>query len=77
MGICSYLAIPRPGQRDALARGLAGLEGCEVVPAVNRDVVVVITESPDREGERALRRRMEDLDDLQALVLTFAEVGAP
>jgi nitrate reductase NapAB chaperone NapD len=77
MGICSYLAIPRPGQRDALARGLAGLEGCEVVPSVNRDVVLVVAESPDREGERALRRRMEDLDDLQALILTFAEVTTP
>jgi nitrate reductase NapAB chaperone NapD len=77
MGICSYLAIPQPGQRDALARALAGLEGCEVVPSVNRDVVLVVTESPDREAERALRRRMEDLDGLQALVLTFAEVTTP
>jgi nitrate reductase NapAB chaperone NapD len=77
MGICSYLAIPRPGQRDALARGLAELEGCEVVPSVNRDVVLVVAESPDREGERALRRRMEDLDGLQSLVLTFAEVTTP
>lgn len=77
MGICSYLAIPRAGQRDALARRLAALPDCEVLPSLNRDILVLVTDTADRSAERALRDRIESLDGIRALVLTFAEVAAP
>lgn len=76
MGICSYLAIPRPGALSALQERLTALDGCDVVPSVNRDLLVVVTDSPDTEGERDLRERIEALDGIEALVLTFAEVTA-
>lgn len=40
MPIKSYLAHAAQGQRDELTRTLRALEGCGIVPALNRDVVV-------------------------------------
>jgi len=77
MGICSYLVIPEPGERDTVRRRLAELPGCDVVAAVNHDLLVLVADSPDSAGEQALRDRIDGLDGVQALVLTFAEVGAP
>jgi nitrate reductase NapAB chaperone NapD len=76
MGVCSYLAIPRPGEREVLCRRLRAIPGCDVVPSTNRDLVVVVTDCPDSGSERALRGRIEAVDGIQALVLTFAEVEA-
>ena len=47
MPIKSYLAYSVTGRRDALARALAALGGCEVIPASNRDVLVLVTDTPD------------------------------
>jgi nitrate reductase NapAB chaperone NapD len=74
MAICSYLVIPRPGATAALADRLVALPGCEVVPSANRDLLVLVTDTPDREQENALRHRIERLEEIQALVLTFGEV---
>jgi nitrate reductase NapAB chaperone NapD len=74
MTICSYLAIPAPGEGATLRARLAALPGCEVVPAENRELLVLVTETPDRGADDALRARIEGMAGLQALVLTFAEV---
>ena len=73
MPINSYLAYPVKGRRDALAETLRGLEGCQVILAVNRDLLVVVTDTPDGIAEKALQgvlARMEFLADL-ALVAGF------
>jgi len=75
MAICSYLVIPRPGETETLRRRLGAMSGCEVTPAVNRDLLVLVTDTPDRAGEETLRDRIERLDGIQALVLTFGEVN--
>lgn len=74
MAICSYVVIPQRGERDALCARLEALPGCDVVPSVNRDLIVLVTDTPDRDEETMLRDRIERLDGIQALVLTFGEV---
>lgn len=74
MAICSYLVIPRPGETEALCERLTALPGCDVAPAVNRDLLILVTDTPDREQENLLRDRIEAMDGIQALVLTFGEV---
>jgi nitrate reductase NapAB chaperone NapD len=76
MAICSYLVMPEPGQADALRERLASIPGCEVVPAENAELLLLVTETADRAGDEALRDRLEALDGIQALVLTFGEVEA-
>ncbi|MHB1194736.1 MAG: hypothetical protein ACYC6F_17050 [Longimicrobiales bacterium] len=34
MGVCSYVVIPSPGERDAVRRRLADEAACDVVPAL-------------------------------------------
>lgn len=74
MAICSYLVIPRPGEMEALCERLTALPGCDAVPAMNHDLLVLVTDTPDRAQENQLRERIEGMDGIQALVLTFGEV---
>lgn len=74
MPICSYLVIPELGARDRLAERLAALPGCDVVPARNRDLLLLVTDTADPREDRVLRERIEALADVRALVLSFGEV---
>jgi hypothetical protein len=80
--IKSYLAYPVTGRRDALARALAALGGCEVIPASNRDVLVLVTDTPHEDAERALQATVGELPDSLGLTLVSGvddpeAVGAP
>ena len=74
MPICSYLVIPEDGALAGVAERLTALPGCDVVSAENRDVLILVTETPGLEEESALRHRVEALDGIQALLLTFGEI---
>jgi nitrate reductase NapAB chaperone NapD len=74
MPVCSYLVIPQRGARDRLAERLSALPGCDVVPARNRDLLLLVTDTADPREDRVLRERIEGLDDVRALVLSFGEV---
>ena len=69
MPINSYLAYPATGRRDALAVAWRGVTGCHVIPAVNRDLLVVVTDTPNDTAEAALRETLAGLDLLQGLAL--------
>ena len=69
MPIHSYLAYAVQGRRDALARALGALAGCEVTPATNYDVLVLVTDTPHESAERALQDALSGLPDLQSLTL--------
>jgi nitrate reductase NapAB chaperone NapD len=74
MPICSYLVIPEEGATDRVRADLAGIPECEVVRAENRDVLLLVTETPGLEEEHALRMAVEAMDGIQALLLTFGEI---
>ena len=69
MPIKSYLAYPVSGRLDELAAALRRLPGCEVIPAVNRDLLVLVTDSPDEAAEAALGLELAEVPALQALAL--------
>jgi nitrate reductase NapAB chaperone NapD len=75
MAICSYLVIPEAGAATAVLERIAALPGCDVVPALEHDILLLVTETADVESDEALRGRIEALEGVQALMLTFAEVG--
>lgn len=74
MAICSYLVIPEEGRAGSLAERLASLPGCDVVPARNRDLLLLVTDTDGPDEDEALRSRLEGMEGLQALVLTFGEI---
>lgn len=74
MPVCSYLVIAADGEAGALATRLSGMHGCEVTPAENADVLILVTETAGPEAEAVLRARLEDMEGMQALLLTFGEL---
>src|SRR5262249_44345932 len=69
MPIKSYLASPVSGRLDELTAALRRLPGCDVVPAVNRDLLVLVTDSPDEAADEALGVALAGVPSLQALAL--------
>jgi nitrate reductase NapAB chaperone NapD len=74
MSICGYLVIPAEGSSDALAQQLAALPGCDVVRARNREVLVLVTDTPGPGEDNALRERLTAMPDIRALVLAFGDI---
>lgn len=73
MAVCGYLVMSVPGAAAEVADRVAALPGCEVVRARAHDVLLLVTDAPDAESV-ALRRRIEAMDGVAALVLTFGEI---
>ena len=71
MPIFSYLAIPRNGAKESLCAELSDLQYCQVIPAANHDVVVLVTDTPDETTEEALQETLKKLQSLQSLSLAF------
>ncbi len=69
MTIQSYLVYPAEGRLDLVAASLAVLPGCEVLPAKNNPVLVLVTETPDQDAQRDLERRLESIDNVACLAL--------
>jgi hypothetical protein len=76
MPINSYLAYPVKGRRDELAAVLGALRGCQVIPSVNRDLLVVVTDTPDEVTEEALQGALARMELLEGLALV-AGLGEP
>jgi nitrate reductase NapAB chaperone NapD len=71
MPVFSYLAIPKSGAKEALCADLAALSYCEVIPADNQDVIVVVTDTPNETTEEELQQTLKNLQSLQSLSLSF------
>ena len=71
MPIFSYLAYPVQGAKEQLQSDLAALDFCEVTPAENEEVLVLVTDTPDEETEKKLQEKLKTLKSLESLGMTF------
>lgn len=60
---------PFPGYEQQTAEALAGIPGCEVLPAQNRPAFVLVTETHGRAEQRELEERVAALAGLAAISL--------
>jgi nitrate reductase NapAB chaperone NapD len=74
MPICSYVVVPERGAAGSVERGLLDVPGCTVARAVNRDVLLLVTDTPTLADEAELRASIEAMAGIQALLLTFGEI---
>ena len=74
MPIRSYVVLPAVGARDAVAKRLQSIPACDVLPAQNRDLVLLVTDTPTGEEDEALRETVGKVAGVRSLVLTFGEV---
>lgn len=69
MPIKSYLAHPHNGKKEILLRSLSALNYCEVIPAENKEVIVLVTETKDEEQDKELKEEIESIESLKLLAL--------
>ena len=74
MPVCSYLVITESTAVDSVGSRLASHPSCQVTPARNRSVLLLITETDSPQEERHLRKWVEKSEGVVALVLTFGEI---
>jgi nitrate reductase NapAB chaperone NapD len=71
MPVFSYLAYPKPGEKESLLSDLAALDYCEVTPADNEEILILLTDTPDEKAEKALQKKLKALKSLASLGMTF------
>ena len=71
MPVFSYLAYPIQGAKAQLINELAALEYCEVTPSENEEILILVTDTPDEEAEKALQEKLKAVKSLESLGMTF------
>ena len=71
MPVLSYVAIPRSGAKTELLDVLNSIQFCEAFPADNEEILILVTDTPDKDTENALQTQLKDLQPLESLSMTF------
>ncbi|MFT5195579.1 MAG: nitrate reductase NapAB chaperone NapD [Cellvibrionaceae bacterium] len=69
MIIKSYLVYPVEGKKSELEAALNLIPACEVTPATNQDLLILVTETADDAAEELLETQLHGISSLQALTL--------
>lgn len=69
MPVKSYLAHPLKGKKQQLVESISAIDGCEVIPAENKDVLIVVTDTETRNQDEILKEKIEAIDSLKLLAL--------
>lgn len=69
MPIKSYLAHPHKGKKRELIEAISQFKECEVIPAQNREVLVVVTETESKQEEDNLKLKLDALGSLKLLAM--------
>ncbi|AMC10505.1 hypothetical protein Lupro_04260 [Lutibacter profundi] len=69
MPIKSYIIHYEEDKKEAFVKELQKLQNCEVFPAKNHDVIVVVTETETEELDTKLYHKLLDVNGLKHLSL--------
>jgi len=69
MPIKSYLAHPYKNKKEELIKALSSLENCEVVPAENKDLLILITDTQNNLEEDTIKEKLETIESLKLLAM--------
>lgn len=72
MLVISYLVYPEAGAKDRLMAALRTLAGCEVLPAENRELLVVVAESASQAEAGELEQGMLTIEGCSGIALVAA-----
>ncbi len=69
MPIKSYLAHPYEGKKNELIEALSSLQQCEVTPAQNNELLILVTETDCQVDEDMLKEKLDTISSLKLLTL--------
>ncbi|MEN8232903.1 MAG: hypothetical protein ABFR35_09525 [Thermodesulfobacteriota bacterium] len=71
MPVLAYIASPRPGEKSKLLKELNGMQHCEAFSADNAEILILVTDTPDKKAEEELQEQFNKLESLESLSMTF------
>ena len=74
MPVFSYLALPEQGAINELLSELQSMDHCEATPSDNKEVIILVTDTPDEPAEKELQRKLKKIKSLQSLSMTFGHM---
>ena len=69
MPIKSYLAHPHVGKKAELFKALSEITSCEVIPAKNKELLILITDTENRQEEDLLKEKLDEIKSLKLLAM--------
>ncbi len=69
MAIKSYLVHPHLGQKETLQKELSSIKNCDVIPAENKDVMILVTESNSRQEEEIIKEKLDAISSIKLLAM--------
>lgn len=69
MPIKSYLAHPYDGKKQELINAISTLTQCEIFPAANKELLVLVTDTEDENQETILKEKLEAIASLKLLAM--------
>ncbi|MDP3352515.1 MAG: hypothetical protein Q8S44_02095 [Flavobacteriaceae bacterium] len=69
MPIKSYIAHPVEGKRNDLIIKLKGLPFCEILPAVNQEIIIIVTDTLTNQEDQKLYDEITLFPELKLLSL--------
>lgn len=69
MPIKSYIAHPVDGKRNELIMKLKEISLCNIIPATNQEIIIVVTDTFSPEEDQVLHDKLINLPELKHLTL--------
>ncbi len=71
MPVLAYIASPRSGGKNKLLQELNSTQYCEAFSADNAEILILVTDTPDKETEKELQKQLNKIESLESLSMTF------
>jgi nitrate reductase NapAB chaperone NapD len=71
MPVLAYIVTPRSGEKDKLLKELNAMQHCEALSADNADILILVTDTPDKETEKQLEKQLNKIESMESLSMTF------
>jgi nitrate reductase NapAB chaperone NapD len=69
MPVKSYVVLPMEGKMPELTKALRKLGSCDIYPAENKDLLIIVTDTDDDQQEEQLTESLQALPYLKHLTL--------
>ncbi len=69
MPIKSYILHCKEDKKEKLLKELLSFSNCEVIPAQNKDVIILVSDTDTEESDKELYNKLVELQDLKHLSL--------
>jgi nitrate reductase NapAB chaperone NapD len=71
MPVLAYIVSPRSGEKNKLLKELNTMQHCEAFSADNADILILVTDTPDKETEKQLEKQLNKIESMESLSMTF------